>query len=335
MTATMRTAVCREPGRIALETAPVPEPGPPQVRVRVSLCGICASDLVVWSGTDPGRYPYSPGHEFCGVIERVGSAVAGPAPGTRVVINPNLGCGECAACRQGRPNLCPALKSRPVKSNGGLSEFVALEAAMAHKVPASLSDAAAAFVEPLSCAVHAARRADPAPGSEVLVIGAGMLGLLCGLALRAGDAAPVFVETAERRRSRATELLQAEAFPPERIEDAGIPRFHTAIDCSGNAEAVLSALSRLAPGGRLVLAGVPDPAARPAFSLALVPTRELEIRGSWLNPGTFEDALRLAESCRDTLDSLETETFPLSRVNEAFERARTGEVYRVMVEMAP
>ena len=102
MVATMRIAICPEPGRLELQTRPVPVPAADQVLVRVTVCGICASDVGVWRGTVPKKFPYSPGHEFCGKIEQIGASVTGFKVGQTVVIDPNLGCGECRYCREGR-----------------------------------------------------------------------------------------------------------------------------------------------------------------------------------------------------------------------------------------
>ena len=332
MTATMRIAICAAPGRLELQTRPVPVPRDDQVLVRVTVCGICASDVGVWRGKVPKEYPYSPGHEFCGRVERVGAAVAGLQTGTSVVIDPNLGCGVCRYCREGRPNLCDSLKTRPIKSNGGFAEYVALDARMVHPVPAGLDDTVAALAEPCSCALHAARAADAAQPRCVAVFGAGVLGLLTTLALHRPNREIILIEPVENRRQRAHRLLGSQVLRPEEYERLSRTReIDAAVDCSGRMEAVALGLRTLRKTGRLVLAGlISDPTAA-ALPLLDVTAKELEIVGVWLNPDTFADALRLVGENRRLLQALESETFTLENIEAAFTRATSPVVHKVFV----
>jgi L-iditol 2-dehydrogenase len=302
-----------------------------QVLVEVALCGICGTDLDVWHGSGHRAYPYSPGHEFCGTIQQIGAGVAGLAAGQRVVVDPNLGCGACEACRRGRPNLCEHLKTRNVKSNGGLSEYVALHHRMVHALPDSLPDALAPFVEPLSCALHAVQIARMEPGERVAVFGAGTMGLLTGMILNTVGCRLTVVEPAQVRRGQAAELYGARALTPAELAGRSLTHgFDAAIDCSGRVEAVAQAIEVLRKGGRLVLLGL---VAHPAGSLILldVTRKELEIRGSWLNPYTFPEAIELADDHQDVLRALSTEVFALDDIVAAFQRAATLAVNRVIV----
>jgi len=332
MTAQMRTAVLTGPGRIEVQARDVPDPGPDQLLVKVALCGICASDLAVWEGGGDKPYPYSPGHEFCGTVEGIGRRVQDLSVGLRVVVNPNLGCGDCPFCRIDRPNLCEFLKTRPIKSNGGLSEYVALDHRMALPVPDALSDALATFVEPLSCALHAVSIADVSPGVDIVILGAGMLGILAGVALKSHGAGVVFVEPDEARRNGVEHLLGVKAVTPKEAEefDRGLSP-HVAIDCSGSLQAVSLALRILRKAGRLVMAGIVRDSRQAAVPWADVSSRELEIRGAWLNPGTFRAALHLAVAQQDVLQELRTEVHALESVEHAFERAMGRDVHRVLV----
>ncbi|NQU10553.1 alcohol dehydrogenase catalytic domain-containing protein [bacterium] len=325
----MRLAIIPAPGRLELQSRPVPVPAEDQVLIRVAVCGVCSSDLAVWRGRLPKPYPYSPGHELVGRVERSGSRVTAFQTGQSVVVNPNLGGGACRRCQEGRPNLCDRLKTRTVKSNGGFAEFVALDARMVYPLPEDLGETAAVFVEPLSCALHAARVAAETRPARVVVFGAGVLGILVALALNEPGREVVLVEPNDTRRARAHELLGLTTVAPDQL--AGWEA-DGAIDCSGRPEAVASALGILRQAGRLVLAGLVRDSPATTLPFRDITTRELEIRGVWLNPHTFEDAIALARKHQATLAALQTAVFALADVAAAFERASQPDLHKVLVK---
>ena len=336
MNEAMCVAVCPEPHRIEVETRPVPPIDTDKILLKVSLCGICGSDLAVWSGLDR-KYPYSPGHEFSGTVERMGANVKNLSAGQRVVVNPNLGCGGCAYCLRGMTNLCDHLKTRTIKSNGGFSNYVALDYRMVCPVPSSMSDETASFVEPLSCALHMVELARIGSTDTVAVFGGGILGMLVGVAIesqvsrerRAGRV--LFVEPLPHRRRQLAGLFDAVCLDPRELPGSEWSnRIDVAIDCSGSLEAFSLAISALRKAGSLILGGL-VPGAKEEVPLDLVTKKELSIKGSWLNPGTFEEALRLAKRRQSLLERLDTKTFPLSEVQQAFECAATKRFNKVFV----
>jgi len=324
----MRIAVCDRARHLELRRMPVPELTRDKALVRIAVCGVCASDLAVWQGTVRKEYPYSPGHEFCGVVERVD----GPAVqvGERVVVDPNLGCGECPYCQAGRPNLCDFLKTRPIKSNGGFSEYVAVDCRMLHRLPESFADELTPFIEPMSCALHAVQRADAEREMQAIVFGAGAMGFLVALALSQLGCDVVVVEPDEDRRQQAATLLDVEAMTPQELADSNWAA-DLAIECSGSSQAVGQAILTLRKAGRLVLSGLVASEEQAALSLADVTMKELDVRGAWLNPNTFEDAIRVCVERESTLRALRTEVFRLDDIEAAFERTRTGDVTKVIV----
>lgn len=328
----MRVAVCTGPKRIEVQERPRPEAHADKVLVRVTLCALCGSDLHVWRGSGHKQYPYTPGHEFCGVIDEASTALGGITAGQRVVVDPNLGCGDCDFCKRGRPNLCPRLKSRPVKSNGGLADYVALDYRMVHPLPDELPDNLAHYVEPLSCALHMVHRADLSPGARILVFGAGSTGKLIGAALSLSGIQPVFVELSDRRRREVARLFGTEAVTPRELDRSGrMGAIEAAIECTGSAGAVTQAIRSLRKGGRLVVAGLFGDSGGSDIPLDEITTKELEIVGAWLNPGTFAKALDMAVRLRDLLSGIDTEVFSLDEVAKAFERAAHPEAPKVLV----
>lgn len=155
----MRAVVVTAPGSAVLTDLPDPQAGPGEVVVRVTSCGLCGTDMHILAGELPSaRYPGVPGHELAGEIVAVGEGVTGLEAGTRVAVDPNMPCGTCDYCRIGRGNLCDDYSAIGVTQDGGFAELVAVPARCCYVLPDSLSPAAAALVEPLSCAVHGLNR---------------------------------------------------------------------------------------------------------------------------------------------------------------------------------
>lgn len=328
----MRIAVCTSSNHVELQEREVPAVGPEFVLVKVLACGICGTDIASWRGEGHKKYPHTPGHEFCGTIEHLGADVPALTVGRRVVVDPNLPCRQCRFCLRGKPNLCDYLKTRPTKSNGGLAEYVAVDYRMVHSLPDVLSDALASFIEPLSCALHAANTAGVEAGQRVAVFGAGLMGCLTGVALASAGVDVVFVEPEEDRRRRIGAILNARALCPAYVDRSeGLGRIDAAIDCSGNARAVAQAMTVLPKAGRLVLAGLVATTERVALPLMQATIKELEIKGVWLNPDTFGAAIDLAVAAQDVLQRLDTEIFGLDQIQAAFDRASDRQVLKVVV----
>ena len=333
---------------------------PPQVRhdgwvrVRPRLSGICGSDLATLSGhaslylSAVVSMPFVPGHEVVG--ETLDDAPGLPA-GSRVVLDSVLACAArglepCDACRSEQRNRCDRVTVGHVSpglqtgfcadTGGGWSGQLVAHVSQLHPVPDSLSDERAVLVEPLACAVHAARRAAVADNNNVLVVGAGAVGLFITLALRELTPAAVITVVAKHRRQaelarvfgatevvspaevvggvrRATRALRLE---PERGPAFLLGGVDVAIDAVGSRASVDTALRTTRAGGRVLLAGVPGE------GIDLTPAwfRELEVTGAYATAGdAFEVAMSLAEQA--PLDGLLGVTYPLARWREALDHA--------------
>ncbi|MBT8455582.1 MAG: alcohol dehydrogenase catalytic domain-containing protein [Rhodobacteraceae bacterium] len=168
---------------------PVVAPGKVVVRVRAS--GLCHTDLdVMHSNYGPSAFPLIPGHEFAGEVAAIGSGVTGLAEGDRVVIDPNLECGECAACLRGWAHLCETLGAYGVSTDGGFADYCAVRADRVHPIGDMPFDIAA-LAEPMGCALNALSPLEGRIVERAVIFGTGPMGLLLGLALRVLGAAEV------------------------------------------------------------------------------------------------------------------------------------------------
>ena len=209
----MKAAVFYEPNDLRLEDVSEPDIAEDEVLVEVAACGFCGSDVEYYYGKSPvgtadGKGPLVLGHEFAGQIVGLGKLAAsyGLAEGDRVAVNPIQSCNACMSCRAGKPQFCANLSVLGVTTNGGFATFAKTKAAHAYKLPDSLTDEQGAFVEMLSAAVNAVRKADVQPGDFVVVYGPGPVGLSMVQLLKNEGARVAVVGTRDYRLNLAKEL---------------------------------------------------------------------------------------------------------------------------------
>jgi L-iditol 2-dehydrogenase len=320
-------AVLHGPHDLRIEAVPDEPLRAGAVRVAVRSVGICGSDMHYYSdgrnGTNVIAAPTILGHEGAGVIVGAGEGVSGSRIGENVVIEPALPCLRCATCLAGRYNVCPfgtCFGSPP--TNGLLRTWAVVDNQFAHSLPDTIDPDQASLLEPLAVAVWATMRAGDLTGRQVLVTGAGPIGLLVlQSALRAGAASVVVTDVSERRLEVARALGAAHTLVAGR-EEISDDSVDVLFECSGRA-AALPAVSALRPSGVLLVVGVQKPGAVP-FPLAMVQRWEIDVRGCFrYGPGAFKTAIGWAADGRIDLGSLITSRYPLTGAEAAITAAIT------------
>ena len=335
---TMRRVVVH-PGRITVETAGIPVPGPGEALVRTIAAGVCGSDLHAAHGRHPFvPLPYRPGHEVVGVIEAVDPAVQARRPGERVIVEPYLPCWACKMCTSGRENLCENLKFFGCGyAQGGMADYFTLAANRLHPVPDTLDDHTAALIEPLSTPVHAVRLAGDVTGRSVAVLGAGTIGLFTLAVLRAHRAGKVVITDPNLAKRERAMALGADAAVEARTPDvAGQVRdvlggsADIVFDCVAIQSSVDQAIAMADKGGTVVVVGVP--ARDVTIPLPIVQDHQIRIQGSatYLPEDYAESAALLGRGTVRKADFV-TATRPLAQVAEAFELAASGHHVKVLV----
>ena len=329
---TMPAAVYRGNRTVVVEEVTRPEPGPGEVLLRVSHCGICGTDLHMMM-EDWGTPGSVGGHEYSGVVESVGPAVDGWAPGDRVVGGPGSGCGECRQCRAGRSNLCLRRNHLGVlPTRGAFASHKAVDAGALFRVPDHLDLRTAALTEPVAVALRGVRRSGAGPGSRVLVTGAGPIGALTVAVLRARGVSDITVsEPAPLRRELAKRAGAAAVVHPEELEVPALPMdlvaapYQVAFECSGRPEAMESALASLDRAGLLVLSGTGM--RRPQFDPNRIIINELSITGTIeYTKEDYDLSLELLSSgglpVSELVDPVDV---PLAGVQRAMEELSSGD----------
>ena len=318
------------------ESAGPPAPPAGWSTVAVTSVGLCGSDLHWFADGGTGEVsidaPVVPGHELAGV------ALDGPYAGRRVAVDPAIPCGRCESCRAGHANLCPEVRFAGHQDlDGGLQERLLWPDELLVPLPDSLSDDAGALLEPLGVAIHAVKHAHVRPGHDVLVVGAGPLGVLAGaVARRAGAARVLVCEPLEHRRLTALRFGADAAWAPDSVQ-AEVMRatagrgVDVVVEMAGTDDAIATAVMCARPGARVALGGIPS-TPQSAFPAAAARRKGLTFAMVRRMHDTYAQAVELATTGID-LDGLVSDRFPLGRSPEAFEHAvgRTGDKTVIVV----
>lgn len=258
----MKAVVCLRPDLIEICDRAAPEAPPPGwVLLEMGYAGICGTDYHIYEGKHPFlEYPRVIGHELSGTI-RDANGVAGFAAGDRVVVNPYLACGTCAACTKGKPNCCEKIAVLGVHCDGGLCELLAVPAV--NLIPAGdLSLRDAAMVEFLAIGAHAVRRSGGEPG-QALIVGAGPIGLgvaifarIAGMEVTLADLSAERLAQAQAILGDVPVLLLTGGDDRALVRGAQASGFDTVFDATGNAKSMAAGFHHVAHGGAYVLVSV-------------------------------------------------------------------------------
>lgn len=323
MNTTMRASVMTGVGTLQIEDRPVPSPAPHEVLVEVAAVGVCGSDVHYYRHGRIGDFvveePMILGHELSGRIVAVGDGVDPDRVGQRVAVEPQHPCRRCKQCLAGRYNLCPEMKfyaTPPV--NGAFCRYVTIDDDMAHAVPDSVSDEAAALLEPLSVAIATMRKAHVVPGSSVLIAGAGPIGAICLQTARAFGAARIVVtDLVASRREKALQFGATEVLDPAVVDVSAIEPVDAFIDATGVPVAVVSGIKAVGPAGHVVLVGLG--ADEYALPVSHIQNLEINVTGVFRYTDTWPAAIHLAASGAVDLDAMVTGRYDLEHVGEALD----------------
>ena len=302
MSTTMEAAVFEAPFRLALHERPRPEPAKGEALVTIDAAGLCAGDLYIYLGKNPYvTYPRIGGHEIAGRVAALGPGTEGPAVGTRIVVEPFIGCGHCYPCRVGKPNCCANLTIIGVHREGGFADQLVAPVDRLHEIPETLTAFQASFAEPVAIGVQACRRGAVTRDDAVLILGAGPIGLATLEVARERGATVYVTDVARERLDEAAKLgampLEAgEALLPEVLRLTGREGMPVVIEATGNVGAMEQTAELVAAGGRIVIVGLVKPGVPVSWPGLDLTRKEMTIVGSRASTGCFPESLDLLAS---------------------------------------
>ncbi|MFN0114828.1 MAG: zinc-dependent alcohol dehydrogenase family protein [Paracoccaceae bacterium] len=313
----MRAARLMAVGDFRVVRVPAPEPGPGEILVRIEAAGICGTDRHLFHGEFPCTPPVTLGHEFSGIVEAVGPGVAGPALGDRVTCDPNIACGTCTFCHEGRVNLCERLVAIGVHRDGGFAELAAIPAHRAFPLPAGLHPHHGAFCEPLACCLHGMDLAAIRPGERVAVIGGGVIGLLVVQLAALAGAEVMLVTRSIEKQALGRDFGAKAAASPDAALGLWPAGADAVIECAGVSETVRDAPRLARRGGRVVILGVLAKGAMVGIEPFDLLFREVRLIPSFINPFTHARAAALIASGRIAVQPLISRTIGIGELPAA------------------
>jgi len=331
----MRAIVYSEPERFLLKQVDKPKCNEDQVLIKVKFCGVCKTDVHIHKGSFISRFPLTPGHEFTGIVEEVGSSVVKFKVGDRVVGDNTVLCGDCYYCRRNQPLYCDNFYSLGVNGPGGFAEYVLVNADKVFSLSDDLNLEEAAFTEPTACAVHGMDMIGVRPGDDVLLFGAGPTGIILAQLLKHGGAGNVLVAAPTRSKLNLVEELgvggtilvdRNDARQHEKEIKALFPQgFDIIVDATGAAAITGSCLQFARKGAKVVIYGVCDEDDRISISPYEVFAKELKIIGSFAQTHCFDRALKYLENGTVKVDKLVTHHYGLEKYGEALDTVIHGQ----------
>jgi L-iditol 2-dehydrogenase len=333
--------------QLDLVDMPAPRPAADELLIRIRACGICGSDVHGYDGSTGRRIPpVVMGHEAAGVVEAVGGDVAGFHAGDRVTFDSTVYCGRCYYCLRGQINLCDSREvigvSTPAfRRMGAFAEYVTVPARIAYALPENMSYSHAALIEAVSVAVHAVSLTPIALEDTVVVVGAGMIGLLALQAARLAGAGRVFVVDVDDTRLELARSLGATETYNSRGADI-VPRImeqtmgrgaDAALECVGSTIPVKLALDSVRKGGAVTLIG--NVATTIDFGLQSAVTRQIRLQGSCASAGEYPACISTIARGSIRVDPLLSAVAPLEDGASWFHRLYQREPGLLKVVLEP
>jgi len=343
----MKALLLSEYNHLEIKELPNPRPDVDELLIRVAACGICGSDVHGYDGSTGRRIPpIVMGHEAAGTVISIGSQVSGFKPGDRVTFDSTVYCGICDYCRKGEVNLCDTRQVIGVSTDeyrryGAFAELLTVPARIAYHLPDSFPFAEAAMLEAVSVALHGVAVSGTIEGKSVLVIGAGMIGLLLLQAARAAGASRIFISDIDATRLKLAAQLEAD----QTIESSGsalvteILRLtegdgvDVVLEAVGRDETISNAIDCVRKGGTVTLVGNFSP--QITLPLQKVVSRQIRLQGSCASSGEYPEAIKLIANGKIKVASLITAIAPLSDGPSWFVRLHAREPNLMKIVLDP
>lgn len=320
----MKAIAIKEPYQISLIDIEKPVPGPGEALLRVLYCGICGADVASFTGNQPfTTYPRIPGHEFSAQIVSVPDNEAGLKPGDVVTCNPYFNCGTCYSCRRGIVNACVDNQTMGVQRDGAFCEYITMP--VERIIPGKgLTAQQLALIEPFSISQHALSRCEIRPGDNLLIIGAGPIGLFALLAAKAKGAVVTVCDMLDGRLEKAKKLgadhivnVSAADSHDRLAACADNQGFDVCVEACGRSETFLSCIDLAATGARIILIG--NGKTETTFLHSILLKKELNVFGSRNAMTTdFKALIDLVAAGKADVTELVSAVYPAENAADAF-----------------
>lgn len=338
----MRALVYNGPKNIRVEDVEIPEIGATDVLIKLKYCGVCGTDIHIFSG-DGGAFEVTPplimGHEYSGIVEKVGAKVTRVKAGDLVTVDPNQMCGECYYCKNAMEQFCENVIGIGTTTDGGFAEYQVVCEKQVFKFKEGMDALTASMTEPVSCCLHGIDLCNIKLGDEVLVIGGGPIGLIMlQLAKMAGASKIILSEPVTEKREMGRKLGADLVVNPLEEDLVAVLKqncknVNVVIECVGNIRTIDTAIQCAGNGASVMMFGLTGPGKSLNVDPELVFKKELKLTSSFINPYTFERSVAILESGKLNVTEMISDVIPLEDCVKAFEDESYRRKGKVVIQL--
>ncbi|GAA0078942.1 zinc-dependent alcohol dehydrogenase family protein [Clostridium sp. CTA-5] len=322
----MKSAVFYGKHNMKIEEKELPVVGSEDVLVQVKACGVCGTDVHIYEG-DKGAAEVTPptilGHEFAGIVAKVGKNVTKYKEGDRVCVDPNCYCGNCDYCRSGIAHYCTDMIGYGTTMNGGFAEYCSVNQKQIYPIGDNTTFEKGAMAEPVACCLHGIDMCNIHPGSNVVIIGGGMIGLLMmQLSKLSGATKVALLEPVEKKRETAMQLGADFCIDPikedvkAKLKENGMTWVNVVIECVGRPSTIEQAIDIAGNKAVVMMFGLTKPDETISVKPFEIFQKEIELKASYINPYTHKRAIELIDSGRLDVSSMIYEVCGLEKLED-------------------
>jgi len=338
----MRALVYKGKQNLAVETVIIPEVAENYVLIKLLYCGVCGTDMHIYNG-EGGAYEVTPplimGHEFSGIVEKVGAKVSKVKAGDLVTVDPNDMCGNCYYCNNAMEQFCTNNIGIGTTVDGGFAQYIAVCDTQVFKYKDGMDAVTAAMTEPVSCCLHGILLCDIKPGAEVMIIGGGPIGLIMlQLSKLSGAGKLILSEPVAEKRALALKLGADLVINPleedvEAILKENCKNLTTVIECVGNVRTIENAIQWAGKGATVMMFGLTGPSAELSIRPDVFFKKEIKLTSSFINPYSFESTISILESGKLNVKDLVTDIVDLEDSVSVFEDIKYRKSGKVLIKL--
>jgi len=334
----MKAVFFNGPGNFEIKDIEIPEINEDEILIRTKYSGLCGTDLKIFKGDYTVNFPVIPGHEFSGVVDRVGKNIKTFKSGDRVAVDQTLSCGVCYYCRSNRRNLCETRGSYGTTKNGGFAEYTKVLEQNLYDLDDSVTLKEAALQEPLGCSISGIQKLKINYGDNAILFGAGTMGLiLLQLLNLRGISHLTVIDVDQNKLDRAKklgadEVILNDDYLENKLNKISRNGFNIVIDATGNITVYEQLFKFVKKGGEILFFGLCASDKRVNISPNQIHRNELSIYGSFSLNNNTTQALEMMKSKKLDLDSLISHEFRLSKFDEAFKILKSGKAIKILID---
>jgi 2-desacetyl-2-hydroxyethyl bacteriochlorophyllide A dehydrogenase len=337
--AKMKAVMVEAVGKMVINEVDIPTPKAGEALLKIKYCGICGSDLAVFTGNQPfASYPRIPGHEFSAEVVKIEKNYKGIKPGMIVTCNPYFNDGKCYSCQRGKVNCCENNQTMGVQRDGAYMQYITMPIERIYDGK-GLDAKILAMIEPFSIGYHAANRAQIKENEKVLVIGAGPIGLFAMISAILKGAEVYITDLLDERLQLAMKLGAKGVINgktsklDEKVKEITKGNgFDTVMEAVGQPATVLDAINSVCFGGKIVLIG--NGKKEITFNHSVLVKKELDIFGSRNSLRDFEPLIDIVKSGKANIEPIMTNIYPMEKVMDAFNdyKNNDGKMSKVLIQ---